>query len=107
MSHWTDRRFWSDATWRAFRTFLQTLGALLGANAANILHADWLPMVTTAAGAALSSLIMSVDRDRAATSAPVQPEVVATPPLYPPADLGMGTNGRVNRVPVTVGDAAP
>lgn len=64
---WTDRQFWLDTSWRAFRTFCQSLAALLGGQAVNLLTAPWSSMLGISAGAALMSVLMSVDRERAVT----------------------------------------
>lgn len=61
---WTDRQFWYDASWRSFRTFCQSLAALLAGQTVNLLTADWKGMIGVAGGAALVSLLMSVDRER-------------------------------------------
>ena len=65
---WTDRQFWLDSSWRAFRTFCQTLAAMLAGQTVNVLTADWDGMLGVAAGAALVSLLMSVDRERVAVA---------------------------------------
>lgn len=64
---WTDRQFWLDTSWRAFRTFCQSLAALLGGSAVNLLTAPWSSMLGIAGGAAVMSVLMSVDRERAVT----------------------------------------
>ena len=61
---WTDTQFWRDSTWRAFRTFCQTLAAMLAGQTVNVLTAPWSGMLGVSAGAALVSLLMSVDRER-------------------------------------------
>ena len=65
---WTDTQFWKDATWRAFRTFCQTLVALLGGQTFTALSAPWQSMLSVAATAALISLLQSIDRGRALTT---------------------------------------
>lgn len=70
---WTNWQFWKDATWRSFRTFCQTLAALLGGQAVNALTAPWASMLSVSATAALVSLLMSVDRERATTAAETLP----------------------------------
>jgi hypothetical protein len=80
---WTNRQFWLDSSWRAFRTFSQTLAALLAANFTGLLsttgvsvgdggipHTPWLAMIYTAGIAALISLLQSIDRERAANHYP-------------------------------------
>jgi hypothetical protein len=77
---WTNTQFWKDSTWRAFRTFCQTLAALLGGQAVNILTAPWASMLGVSGTAALVSLLMSVDRERAVgavTTETPQPTVYA------------------------------
>jgi hypothetical protein len=73
---WTNVQFWKDSTWRAFRTFCQTLAALLAGQAATIITADWRSTLSVSATAALISLLQSIDRERA----------VATPTHEPPAE---------------------
>lgn len=101
---WQDKQFWKDATWRAFRTFCQTLAAVLagvfsgflspalGGAAATVvpisvetLHSSfqvWAACIYTAAVAGLISLLQSVDRERAVAATP--PTVVEVPILPPP-----------------------
>jgi hypothetical protein len=73
---WTDTQFWRDSTWRAFRTFCQTLAAMLAGQTVNVLTAPWSGMLGVSAGAALVSLLMSVDRERVVV-APLRTEPVA------------------------------
>lgn len=92
---WTDRQFWKDATWRAFRTFCQTLAGVLAAYfsgllsvvqggtiapqsfaSAETLHM-WMAFLYAAGISGLISLLQSIDRERA---------VVATPPAVAPSD---------------------
>ena len=61
---WTDGQFWKDSTWRAFRTFCQTLAALLGGQTFTALTAPWQSMLSVALTAALISLFQSIDRGR-------------------------------------------
>lgn len=65
---WTDKQFWLDSSWRGFRTFCQTLAAMLGGQTVNVLTVDWQGMLGVSAGAALVSLLMSVDRERVVAS---------------------------------------
>lgn len=97
---WTDWQFWKDSTWRSFRTFCQTLAALLGGQAVNVLTAEWKSMLSVSATAALVSLLMSVDRGRAYNSGahnataqqPAEPypaqltQTTAYDPAYQPAE---------------------
>lgn len=62
---WTDKKFWMDSSWRAFRTFCQTLAAVLGGQTVNVLTTDWHGLLGVSGGAALMSILMSVDRERA------------------------------------------
>lgn len=54
--------FWKDAAERTIRTFCQTLAAVLGGSAMNIWTAGWHSALGVAAGSALLSFLMSVDR---------------------------------------------
>lgn len=93
---WTNKQFWLDSSWRAFRTFCQTLAALLAANFSGLLaatgvtsgggipHTPWLGFLYASAIAGLISLLQSVDRERAvgwvmnqSNSAPVAKETAA------------------------------
>jgi hypothetical protein len=76
---WTDTQFWKDATWRAFRTFCQTLVALLGGQTFTALSAPWQSMLSVAATAALISLLQSIDRGRVLNTS--GPETVSAAPV--------------------------
>jgi hypothetical protein len=83
---WTDRQFWHDATWRAFRTFCQSLAGLLLAvqtsvqvSAIPVISVPWYGYLYAAGVAGLVSLLQSVDRERA---------VNVTPPTVPVAVNG-------------------
>ena len=92
---WNDRQFWLDATWRAFRSFCQSLAALLGGSAMNLLNAPWVSMLSVSATAALASLLMSIDRSRAVTAV----EAGFTPTRHvtaPPPDFVTATPMSVN-----------
>ena len=92
---WTDRQFWRDATWRAFRTFCQSLAGLLTVEqVSQNLNASWLALIYASGVAGLISLLQSVDRERAVTSttpalpAPVpEPIVVEEPADYQPVSF--------------------
>lgn len=70
--------FWKDALERAVKTFAQTLVALLGAGAVDILTIDWQARLSVAAGAALVSVLTSIassqvgDKDSASLVEDVQ-----------------------------------
>lgn len=100
---WTNRQFWCDATWRAFRTFCQTLAALLAAQFSGLLaatgvtnsgipHTPWAGFLYASAIAGLISLLQSIDRERAvtwsATTTSPQPAVddPVTEPLLPASE---------------------
>lgn len=83
---WTDRQFWHDATWRAFRTFCQSLAGLLLAvqtsvqvSAIPVISVPWYGYLYAAGVAGLVSLLQSVDRERAVGITPtaVTPAPVA------------------------------
>jgi hypothetical protein len=83
---WTNAQFWRDATWRAFRTFCQSLAGLLTVETVSSnLNASWLSLLYASAVAGLISLLQSVDRGRAVgevgTHATVP--VVAAPVVEP------------------------
>lgn len=79
---WTDTQFWRDSTWRAFRTFCQTLAAMLAGQTVNVLTAPWSGMLGVSAGAALVSLLMSVDRERVVVTPPKAELLAVTPGVY-------------------------
>lgn len=116
-SMWSNRQFWADATWRAFRTWAQTMAAtlsgyavFLGVQLAKALKdpgADvdlgaivggwelWALFVFVATVAAAISLFQSIDRERAVAS--------ALPSITPAALPASPTNvGEVKSVPLTV-----
>jgi hypothetical protein len=61
--------FWKATIERAIKTFAQTLVAFWGADAFNIVEADWGEVLSLAAGAAVLSLLTSVGSS-AVTSTP-------------------------------------
>lgn len=75
--------FWAEAAWRAVRTFAQTALASFGGTSLDLVHANVAGVLSVSAGAALLSLLMSVDRGTAVAASPAAP--VAT--LVGPADL--------------------
>ena len=96
---WQDRQFFLDATWRAFRTFCQSLaGLLLAVQASDQIAAmptisvPWYGYVYSSAVAALISLLQSIDRERAVVHEP--PAKTPTVPATAPADA--------NYIPPTV-----
>lgn len=60
MSNLTSSAFIADSVERAVKTFAQTIVALLGAGAVNIVTVDWGQILSVAAGAAVVSLLTSV-----------------------------------------------
>lgn len=93
---WTNWQFWKDSSWRAFRTFCQTLAAQLAGQSLNAISASWLAMLGVAGVASLMSLLMSVDREKAVgvTEIPPTPTVAPAEANYiPPATLTSGCGG--------------
>ena len=85
---WTDKSFWLDSSWRAFRTFCQSLaGLLLAVQTSNQISAmpeisvPWYGYLYSSGVAALISLLQSVDRERAVESVPTE-TMAATPGVY-------------------------
>lgn len=62
-SMWT-AQFWKDATERAVKTFAQTLAAVLGAGAVDILAVEWTSALAVSGGAALVSALTSLGSER-------------------------------------------
>lgn len=100
MKHmWTNKQFWLDSSWRAFRTFCQSLAGLLLAvqtsaqvSAMPTISVPWYGYLYASGIAALVSLLQSIDRDRAVAvtvpadpAAPASPLVVASPSSGDPA----------------------
>lgn len=54
------KQFILDTLERAVKTFAQTLVALLGAGAVDILHTDWKARLSVSAGASVISLLTSI-----------------------------------------------
>lgn len=75
---WT-KQFFLDASWRSFRTFCQTLAAMLGGETVNVLTVDWKGLLGVSAGSALVSLLMSVDRERVVAPSVQNGAAVTTP----------------------------
>ena len=91
---WTDLQFWKDSTWRAFRTFCQTLaGLLVTTQAVSAFTAPWSVLLGASAMAAVISLLQSVDRGRAVSA--VAPDSPAPPSASAALfGAGCGTNLR-------------
>ena len=60
MNALVSKLFWYDALERAIKTFAQTLVALLGAGAIDVLQVDWGQRLSVSAGAALVSVLTSI-----------------------------------------------
>ena len=102
---WTDHQFWMDSTWRAFRTFCQSLAGLLLAvqtsdqiSAIPSISVPWYGYIYSSGVAALISLLQSIDRERAVgnTEPPADTATTETPVAssdanyIPPAALVSG-----------------
>ena len=73
---WTTWAFWRESLWRCIRTFCQTLaGLLITMQVSNAFSAPWTSLLGASLLAALTSLLMSVDRSTA--DAQAQAAVVA------------------------------
>lgn len=91
---WTDRQFWLDSSWRAFRTFCQSLAGLLLAVQTSTqvaampeISVPWYGYLYASGIAALVSLLQSVDRERAVAAPAAEPTVTAAEsytPAYEP-----------------------
>lgn len=76
---WTNKQFWIDSSWRAFRTFCQSLAGLLLAvqtssqvAAMPTISVPWYGYLYASGVAALVSLLQSVDRERAVETTPAK-----------------------------------
>jgi hypothetical protein len=54
------KRFWVSASERAIKTFAQTFLAMAGAQAFNVVTADWLSLLSVSVGAAVLSYLTSI-----------------------------------------------
>jgi hypothetical protein len=54
------KRFWVSASERAIKTFAQTFLAIAGAQAFNVVTADWLSLLSVSVGAAVLSYLTSI-----------------------------------------------
>lgn len=96
---WTDKQFWSDSSWRAFRSFLHALaGGLVMTNTTSAFNAPWWGLIGAGLIAALLSLAQSVDRGRAVVSA--EKTIEHDPALIEPVDpvngvIPMGLHSQV------------
>lgn len=82
--------FWSAALTRSLRTFAQTLLSLWGATAFNIFTADLKSAMGVSLGAAVLSLLMSMDRSSphpGTGMTPAMPEPAPQPPPPPPTTV--------------------
>ena len=77
------KAFWVDALMRSIRTFAQTLLAVFSSSQLNILHANISDAVGVGLGAAVISLLMSIDRSSGPNVA--VPQVNSAPVSAPPA----------------------
>lgn len=66
---WT-ASFWRATSERALRTFAQTLAALIGAGAVNIIEIDWPASIGIAATAALLSVLTSIGANEVGAPGP-------------------------------------
>jgi hypothetical protein len=87
---WTNKQFWLDVSWRAFRTFCQSLAGLLVAvqtssqmSSFPTISVPWYGYLYASGIAALVSLLQSVDRERAVEHPAVTPAVVPAPYVSP------------------------
>jgi len=91
---WTDVQFWKDASWRAFRTFCQSLAGLLLAvqtsvqvAAMSVISIPWYGYLYASGIAGLVSLLQSVDRERAVVGPAAPAAVHTSTPLTPVAKV--------------------
>ena len=54
------KRFWVLASERAIKTFAQTFLAMVGVQALDVLHADWVGLLSVSVGAAFLTYLMSI-----------------------------------------------
>jgi hypothetical protein len=80
-------KLWAfDTGVRATKTFAQSLVALFGANAVDVMHTDWKVDLSVAAGAAVVSVLQNVQTlPTPATVAPAAPAPTETAPAAPAA----------------------
>ena len=71
--------FWTETAWRAIRTFAQTALAAFGGTSLDLFHANITGVLSVACGAAVLSLLMSVDRGTAVVAATIPAALVAAP----------------------------
>ena len=90
---WTDKQFWLDATWRAFRTVCQSLAGLLLAvqtsdqiAAMPTISVPWYGYIYSSGVAGLISLLQSIDRERAASNTEPITETIIVEPVVTPSD---------------------
>lgn len=93
---WTDTQFWKDSTWRAFRTFCQSLAGLLVVvqttnqiSSVAEINIPWYAYLYSSMVSALISLLQSIDRERAVGNATEPIPEPVTPSSYA---VGCGTD---------------
>ena len=73
--------FWTESLWRACRTFAQTALASFGGTSLDLVHANITGVLSVSAGAALLSLLMSVDRGTAVAATPAPAALASDLPV--------------------------
>lgn len=62
--------FWKAAFERAVKTFAQTLAALVGANAVNVIDVEWAALLGISATAAIVSVLTSLASNKVGAPGP-------------------------------------
>ena len=91
---WPRKEFWAEAGWRALRTWCQTALAAAGGTSLDLFHANLVGIASVSTGAAVLSLLMSIDRMTGDKPTQAVPQQAAFFTATAPPRGGCGNNLR-------------
>lgn len=86
---------WSQAGWRALRTFAQSALAMFGTTQLDLFNTNLMGVLSVSSGSALLSLLMSIDRGTAVNAA------INSASTVPPAVVQTVAPSSANYIPPT------
>ena len=83
MTSYTSKAFWEDAGERAVKTVAQSAVVTIGADAFDVLHADWVTFGSVSLGAGVLSILTSIASAKVGDDTPslVKPPVPEPEPI--------------------------